>query len=315
MKKLAIGLLDFGVRRASMNSLLRVTDLLDYAVRAEQLGFSRLWISEHHIASHRQSWSNPTILLPLLAAMTSKIRVGVAGVLLGIHQPYHVAGEYKMLSNLFPNRIDLGLANSGVQPAVAELATGIAQLNMPEAFEQNLAKLFFCLRDEEELMRRGTVLPPYKGVVPATWALTTNMGKSLQRALKYKMNVARSIFHKGADMAFYKEEVIAFREEFFALHQQHPQTTLVISGAVHLTTAKARAAVNFREEGYNFNIIGTPAQFQETVLQYQEEYCYDEIIIQNVAQRPKDRAQALELWSDVFHLNTSKSMISTPALV
>ena len=51
MKDLAIGLLDFGVRRLSMNSLLRVTDLLDYAARADQLGFSRLWLSEHQLSN------------------------------------------------------------------------------------------------------------------------------------------------------------------------------------------------------------------------------------------------------------------------
>jgi alkanesulfonate monooxygenase SsuD/methylene tetrahydromethanopterin reductase-like flavin-dependent oxidoreductase (luciferase family) len=302
MKKLAIGLLDFGVRRASMNSLLRVNDLLDYAGRADQLGFSRLWLSEHHIAAPRQAWTSPTMLLPLLAGMTSRIKVGVAGVLLGIHQPYHVAGQFKLLHNLFPGRIDLGLANSGVMPAVAELATGVAQLNMPQAFEHNLAKLFYCFRQEEEVLGLGTVLPPYKGGVPATWALTTNMGRSLQRALDYQLHLSRSIFHKGADREFHKEALVAFKEAYYARYQQYPHTNLVISGAVHHTTAKARAAVNLREEGFDFNIVGTPAQFYETALQYQADYGYDEIIIQNVALRPKDRALALELWSDIFAL-------------
>lgn len=305
MKKLAIGLLDFGVRRASMNSLLRVSDLLDYAGQAEQLGFSRFWVSEHHVPSHRQSWGCPTILLPLLAGMTSRIRIGVAGVLLSIHQPYHVAGQYKMLNNLFPGRIDLGLASGNVKPSVAELATGHAGLNLSQAFEQHLAKLFFCLRQEEDLLDLGTVLPPYKGAVPATWALTTNMGKSLQRALDYRMHLSRSIFHTGADLAFHREELLAFKEAYFARHQEYPQTNLVITGAVHHTTAKARAAVNFREGGYNYNIVGTPAQFHETVLQYQQDYGYDEIIIHNVALRPKDRTVALELWSELFDLPTS----------
>lgn len=305
MKKLAIGLLDFGVRGPKMNSLLRVNDLLDYAARADVLGFSRLWLSEHHIGAARQAWTSPTLLLPLLAGMTSRLKVGVAGVLLGIHQPYHVAGQYKLLHNLFPGRIDLGLANSGVMPAVAELATGVAQLNMPQAFARNLEKLFYCLRQEEELKELGTVLPPYKGSLPATWALSTNMGQSLQRALDYQMHLARSIFHKGADRGFHREALQAFREAYFARHQCYPLTNLVISGAVHLTSAKARAAVNMREEGFDYNVVGTPAQFQETLLQYQHDYGFDEIIIQNVALRPKDRALALELWSDLFDLKAT----------
>jgi len=302
MKKLAVGLLDFGVRTDSMNSLVRVNDLLDYAGQAEQLGFSRFWLSEHHIPSHRQSWGCPTILLPLLAGMTSRIRLGVAGVLLGIHQPYHVAGQYKMLSNLFPGRIDLGLASGNVRPSIAELATGLAGLNLSQAFEQNLSKLFFCLRQEEEMLGLGTVLPPYKGALPTPWALTTNMGRSVQRALDYRMNLSRSIFHTAADLAFRRDELLAFKEAYFARYQEHPQTNLVITGAVHHTTAQAKAAVNFSENGYNYNVVGTPAQFYETVLQYQEDYGYDEIIIHNVALEPHDRTVALELWSELFDL-------------
>ena len=307
MKKLAIGLLDFGVRRNSMNSLLRVSDLLDYAVRADLLGFSRLWLSEHHIPLARQAWGSPTILLPLLAGMTNRIRVGVAGVLLGLHQPYHVAGEYKMLNNLFPNRIDLGLASGGVAATVAELATGLTAFNTGQAFEQNLTKLLFCLREEEEMLKLGTVLPPYKGSVPPLWALTTNMGRGVQRALDNQMHLARSIFHKGADRGLHQEAMQAFREEYVARYQQPPQTTLVIAGVVHQTTAKAKAAAPRTEEGYDYNIVGTPAQFHETVLQYQQDYGYDEVIIHNVALKPKDRILALELWSDMFHLKNSPS--------
>jgi alkanesulfonate monooxygenase SsuD/methylene tetrahydromethanopterin reductase-like flavin-dependent oxidoreductase (luciferase family) len=187
-------------------------------------------------------------------------------------------------------------------PEVAELATGIAKLNMPQAFEQNLAKLFFCLREEEQVLNLGTVLPPYKGAVPPTWALSTNMGKSVQRALDYGMNFSRSIFHRGADRTFHREALQAFREEFFARHQRYPQVNLVLAGAVHRTSAKARAAVPQTTDGYDYNLVGTPAQFHETLLQYQHDYGIDEIIIQNVALQPKDRALALELWSDLFGL-------------
>lgn len=308
MKDLAIGLLDFGVRRLSMNSLLRVTDLLDYAARADQLGFSRLWLSEHHIGSARQAWGSPTVLLPLLAGMTSRIRVGVAGVLLGIHQPYHVAGDYKMLHNLFPGRIDLGLANGGVMPSVAELATGVAGMNMPQAFADNLEKLFFCLHQEDEMAKLGTVLPPFRGSVPDTWALTTNMGKALPRALEHGMNLSRSIFHKGADREYHKAAMQEFREEFRERHGKYPHTNLVVAGAVHHTTAKAKAAAAPVESGYDYNVVGTPAQFHETLLQFQEDYGYDEIIIQNVALRPKDRALALELWSELFDLKSRASL-------
>lgn len=303
MKPLQIGLLDFGMRNSTMNSALRVTDLLDYATRADSLGFSRIWVSEHHLAVKRMSWGNPSALIPLLAGMTSRIQVGVAGILLGIHQPYHVASDFKMLSNLFPGRIDLGLANGGVMPDVAELATGIKGLNMPQAFADNMHKLNYLLKEEEELLKLGTVIPPYKGAIPSLWSLTTNMGKGLQRALDYETNLARSIFHKGAEKAFQQEELLRFKEEFTGRYGYAPKTNLVLSGAIHQTDAKARAAVPLAEDGYDYTLVGTPSKFEDTFLQFQQDYGFDEIILMNVALKPKDRAIGLELLSETFRLN------------
>ena len=47
-----MGLLDFGLRHGKLNSLRVVEDLLDYAGRADQLGFSRFWIAASRSTSH-----------------------------------------------------------------------------------------------------------------------------------------------------------------------------------------------------------------------------------------------------------------------
>lgn len=302
MKPLQIGLLDFGIRTSTMNSSLRVNDLIEYAIKADKWGFSRIWISEHHLAAKTMSWSNPSVLVPLLAGMTSRINVGVAGILLGIHQPYHVASNFKMLANLFPDRIDLGLANGGVMPAVAELATGVNALDLKQAFTDNLKKLHFLFNEEEKLLELGTVIPPFRGATPDVWSLSTHMG-SLQRPLDYKMNLARSIFHKGADKELYKEELISFKEQFLERHGYYPKTNLVVSGAIHKTEAKVKAAVLSSDEGYNYTLLGTPSKFEDTFHDFQESYGFDEIIFMNVALKPKDRAVGLELLSDTFQLH------------
>ncbi len=297
-----IGLLDFGVRDRSLNSLLRVNDLMKYACDADELHYSRLWLGEHHIKLKAHTWSSPTVLLPILANMTEKIRIGVAGVLLAIHEPYHVATDYKLMANLFGGRIDLGLANGGVMPEVAELATGKQGLNTPKAFAENLEKLFLVLRDEEGLFESGTVMPPYKGILPDVWCLSANMGKALDRALEYKTNLSRSIFHTGSDKEFHKEKMIEFREKYFLRYGIYPKINLVFSGVCHKTEAKAQNAASSLREGFEYNLIGPPSLFRDTLYGYRQDYGIDEMIFMNTALKPKDRAIGIELLADVMQL-------------
>ena len=312
----AIGLLDFGVRHHTLNSLMRVDDLITYASDADALNYSRLWLGEHHINLKAHTWSDPTILLPVLAGVTDRIRVGVAGVLIGIHQPYHVATQYKMLANIFPRRIDLGIANSGVMPAVAEVATGIKGIQPAKVFKENMEKLFFVLRDEAALLEIGTVVPPYKGHLPELWSLTTSMEGALARALEHRTHLSRSIFHTAADKEWHTDRMLAFKEEYFSRHGVYPKVNLVFSGVCHKTEAKAQNALSMVKEGFEYNLIGTPSFFQEKLLEYQERYAVDELIFMNVALEPKDRRIGIELLADAMHLGAApqKPAPQEPAL-
>ncbi|QGU07950.1 Alkanal monooxygenase alpha chain [Corynebacterium occultum] len=81
------------------------------AQRAEQLGFSRIWYSEHHNMKHIAS-SVPSVLIAHIGAQTEKIRLGAGGVMLPNHAPYAIAEQYGMLAEMYPDRIDLGLGRA-----------------------------------------------------------------------------------------------------------------------------------------------------------------------------------------------------------
>jgi len=81
------------------------------AVRAEELGYQRFWVAEHHGMPAVAS-SAPAVLLAHLAANTSTIRVGSGGVMLPNHAPIVVAEQFGTLAALHPNRIDLGLGRA-----------------------------------------------------------------------------------------------------------------------------------------------------------------------------------------------------------
>ncbi|MBU1316663.1 MAG: LLM class flavin-dependent oxidoreductase [Alphaproteobacteria bacterium] len=94
---------------------LTVSDALNQsrlmAIKAEEQGYNRLWLAEHHgmpgIASAATS-----IVIGHVAAATKRIRVGSGGVMLPNHSPLVIAEQFGTLAALFPDRIDLGLGRA-----------------------------------------------------------------------------------------------------------------------------------------------------------------------------------------------------------
>lgn len=85
---------------------------LDLARCAEEAGYRRYWVAEHHFAEGVAA-SSPAVLIAAIAAVTSRIRVGSGAVQLGHQTPAAVAEAFGTLSGLYPGRIDLGLGRSG----------------------------------------------------------------------------------------------------------------------------------------------------------------------------------------------------------
>ncbi len=83
----------------------------DLAAHAENWGYQRLWVAEHHnmpgIASAATS-----IVIAHIAAGSKRIRVGAGGIMLPNHAPYVIAEQFGTLERLFPGRIDLGLGRA-----------------------------------------------------------------------------------------------------------------------------------------------------------------------------------------------------------
>ena len=78
------------------------------AQRAEEWGYHRFWVAEHH-GSSRNMGSSPEVLISHLLARTDHIRVGSGGVMLQHYSPYKVAENFNVLASLAPGRVDLGI--------------------------------------------------------------------------------------------------------------------------------------------------------------------------------------------------------------
>lgn len=118
-----------------------VGDTLALARAADQLGYRRYWLAEHHDTASLAGTA-PEILVGAVAATTTRIRVGPGGVLLPYYSPLKVAEVFRMLHTLYPDRIDLGVGRAAGTDPVAEaalLASGGASGD--EHFAEHLADL------------------------------------------------------------------------------------------------------------------------------------------------------------------------------
>jgi luciferase family oxidoreductase group 1 len=100
---------------AASRSLARVAD---------DLGFRRYWVAEHHNMPSVAA-TNPPVLIAMLAAATSRIRVGSGGVMLPNHAPLVVAEQFALLEAAYPGRIDLGIGRApGTDPLTRYVLRG-----------------------------------------------------------------------------------------------------------------------------------------------------------------------------------------------
>ncbi|MGP3977611.1 MsnO8 family LLM class oxidoreductase [Streptomyces sp. 8N114] len=106
-----LSILDRSLTREGEHPGQALRETVRFAQQAEELGFLRFWVSEHH-AVPGIAGSAPTVLAAAVASATSRIRVGTGGVMLPNHQPLVVAEQFGVLESLFPGRIDMGLGRS-----------------------------------------------------------------------------------------------------------------------------------------------------------------------------------------------------------
>ena len=114
----AYSFLDLVPIRAGASAGAALAATADLARHAEQLGYRRYWIAEHH--GMALAGAATAVVIGHVAAATRHIRVGAGGIMLPNHAPLAIAEQFGTLDALFPGRIDLGLGRApGSDVAVA----------------------------------------------------------------------------------------------------------------------------------------------------------------------------------------------------
>lgn len=149
-----------------------IQNAVDLAVHAEELGYRRFWVSEHH--SHPSIVGTaPEILMAAISQKTNRIRLGSAGVMLPHYSALKVAEQFRVLESLAPGRIDLGVGRApGSDMRTAQILNPQAQ--SAAHFPQQVQELDLWLRNETfptGHLAKGVQAFPLGDTFPDLWIL------------------------------------------------------------------------------------------------------------------------------------------------
>jgi luciferase family oxidoreductase group 1 len=184
---------------------------LDLARRAEDLGYHRYWLAEHHAIAALAD-PCPEVLLARLGAETKRMRIGTGGVLLPYYSAFKVAEVFRMLEALYPGRVDLGIGRAPGGDARTAHAVAGGQFPSADDFAQRVWELVGHLDGTlpEDHPHRRVRVQPGGGTAPQVWLLGSSDYSGLLAAqLGLRFAFAHFINAKGGDAV-----TRAYRERF-----------------------------------------------------------------------------------------------------
>lgn len=158
-----------------------IEQTIELAVYADELGYHRYWVAEHHNSRSFAS-ASPEILISAIASKTKNIRPGSGGVLISHYSPLKIAEQFNMLQSLYPGRIDLGIgrAPGGDGHIIKALRT-----SSENAFEKT-TELLNYLKDSSgsdflnHSKTAGKIIAvPLVNAMPEVWILGTSPDSAL----------------------------------------------------------------------------------------------------------------------------------------
>lgn len=212
---------------------------------ADDLGYRRYWLAEHHNMPAVAA-TNPPVLIGMVAGATERIRVGSGGVMLPNHAPLVVAEQFALLEAAYPGRIDLGIGRApGTDPvtswALRHGAGGVtdeAVSRFPEYVENVLAMMDaggvgLAVQGRTHVLRAT----PVATSVPQIWLLGSSDYSAALAAEKGMPYVFAHHFSGGGTA----EALALYRSRFQPSPElAEPRTFLTVNASVAGDAAEAR---------------------------------------------------------------------------
>jgi luciferase family oxidoreductase group 1 len=317
MPDLRIGILDQSPIPEGCTAGDALRNSIDLARLADDLGYTRYWVAEHH-GTQGLACNSPEALIGPIAAATSRLRVGSGGVMLPHYSPFKVAETFSMLSGLFPGRIDLGIGRAaGTTPQVAFALQRDRRQAAPDDFREQLDELLKYLGNRTQ----------FRFASPEIWLLGSSQDSAIWAAeLGLPYCFADFINPNGAQlMRYYRGQSASPRSavaswaicaetdaeaERLSLSFRMMMTMLFRGRSIQVPTVER--AQRFLEEekllpdqvpaGRRI-ITGTPGRVREAIEAVARDYEAEEVLIVNILHDHAARRRSYELIAQEFGLN------------
>jgi luciferase family oxidoreductase group 1 len=304
-----------------------LANTVSYAQAAEQAGYKRFWVAEHHHADELAGPS-PEVLVSYLLASTKRIRIGSGGVMLQHYSPYKVAENFNLLAALGRGRVDLGV---GKAPGGLPLSTKALQQEIDSAkrldFNSKLEQLSAFLGGEkiasgpfEGLAATPKPNTPAEkfvlGASPESALLAARSGwdfvyaghlngdtDNLQKTFDAYCNVTGKVpvLALGAVVAESKDEVEATVSKIRIFKVHLASGTSVSVGTLEAAAEFARQAgeTDYRVEEKHPNVLaGSAKQVKQKLDELHEQHGVTEFVLEFPAVSHEQKLAAIESLAD-----------------
>ncbi|MDN3020162.1 LLM class flavin-dependent oxidoreductase [Paenibacillus sp. BSR1-1] len=170
---------------------------IELAKLVDDLGYNRIWYSEHHGSSNLAS-ASPEIMIAHIASVTNQIRVGSGGIMLMHYSPLKMAEVFKTLTTLYPNRIDFGVgrAPGGDRFSTLSLHEG-RQPNVFNSYDKLMETMMFMTETmPTDHIYSRTLAAPAGAPLPEVWLLGSS-GSSAAQAGRFGIGYSFAQFISG----------------------------------------------------------------------------------------------------------------------
>jgi luciferase family oxidoreductase group 1 len=229
-----LSVLDQSISIAGSSEDAAIRDTLDLAQHCERLGYHRFWLSEHHSLPTIVG-SAPEILMAAIAARTTRMRIGSAGVMLPHYSALKVAEVFRVLEALAPGRIDLGVGRApGADMRTAVLLNPNAYA-AAEGFPQQIRDLQLWTAGQPQ---HGVLAHPRGPHLPMIWVLGSS-DYGAQLAAHFGLPYAFAYFFADGQGV---EQALELYRTLYKPSERHPkpQPTICVWALVAPSEDEAR---------------------------------------------------------------------------
>ena len=332
MAKIKLSVLDQSVIHHNESAKQAIDETIATAKLADELGYTRFWVSEHHNSTFIAG-TTPEVLMVKLADETKHIRIGSGGIMLPNHSAFKMAENFRMLETLFPGRIDLGMGRAPGGDRITATILNPSNDFSEESYLRQLEHLQHFFRDTAGTQHGPIIAGPQAPGVPQQWILSSSGGSSLIAA-KFGMGLAVARFINGQAQP---DVVETYRKNFVpSLQFEKPHAVLsiaVLCGETEEKAAQMRKYLNYihlqfekgnyqhfgdynsikdyefspaelDRIGYNSGrvVSGTKEQVKAQLTKLANDFEVDEIIVTTITDNASDRKRSFQLLAEAFEL-------------